>query len=249
MQDRLQKILSQAGIGSRRFCETLISGGKVSVNGEIITELGSKADYDTDKITVDGKEIKIQKEKIYILLNKPEGYTTTRSDPYAEKTVMELLPFKDEYLYPVGRLDVDTSGMLLLTNDGEFTQLLSHPKHKIDKTYLAKVKGKISPSDLRKLESGIVLDDGLTAPAEASLVRYLDAPNVSVVKLVIHEGRKRQVRRMFQNIFHDVIKLSRTSIGFLKLDDLKIGQFRNLTKDEVRLLKAQASGKRINRQR
>lgn len=249
MQDRLQKILSQAGIGSRRFCETLISGGKVRVNGEIITELGSKADYNTDKITVDGKEIKIQKEKIYILLNKPEGYTTTRSDPYAEKTVMELLPFKDEYLYPVGRLDVDTSGMLLLTNDGEFTQLLSHPKHKIDKTYLAKVKGKISPSDLRKLESGIVLDDGLTAPAEASLVRYLDAPNVSVVKLIIHEGRKRQVRRMFQNIFHDVIKLSRTSIGFLKLDDLKIGQFRYLTKDEVRLLKAQASGKRINRQR
>jgi 23S rRNA pseudouridine2605 synthase len=247
MQERLQKILSQAGVGSRRFCETLISGGKVCVNGEVVTELGTKADYSVDKITVDGKSIEISKEKIYILLNKPEGYTTTRSDPHAQKTVMELLPFKDEYLYPIGRLDVDTSGLLILTNDGEFTQLLSHPKHKIDKTYVAKVKGKISPSDMRKLENGIVLEEGLTAPAQVSLVRYLAAPNVSIIKLVIHEGRKRQVRRMFANIFHDVIQLSRVSIGGLSLDDMKPGQFRYLDKDEVRLLKALASGKQKNR--
>lgn len=233
-------MLSAAGVGSRRHCETIIASGRVAVNGKTINELGSKADPEKSVITVDGKPVKPVKENIYILLHKPVGYTSTRFDPHAKKTVIDLLNGIDEYLYPVGRLDVDTSGLLILTNDGDFTHFLTHPSHEIRKTYHADVNGRISSSDITRLERGVKLDDGKTSPATARLVGYSANDDISSVEVVIHEGRKRQVRRMFENIGHPVIKLVRTKLGFLNLTGLDEGKYRLLTKKEVAQLKKMA---------
>ena len=215
----------------------MIAGGRVAVNGETVTELGSKADPEHDKITVDGKPISAAEEKVYILLYKPTGYTSTRSDPHAEKTVLELVKGIDAFLYPVGRLDVDTSGALILTNDGEFTKLLSHPSHEIEKTYIAVVRGRIKASDLTDLERGIELEDGMTAPARTRLIAASQQTCTSTVEIVIHEGRKRQVRRMFAIIGHRVEKLTRTRIGNLDLKGVREGEWRRLTKREIGELK------------
>jgi 23S rRNA pseudouridine2605 synthase len=233
MEERLQKVLAAAGVGSRRQCETIIAAGRVAVNGTIVTELGTKADPDKDSITLDGKPVGAAAEKVYILLNKPPGYTSTRSDPHAEKTVMELVKGIDAFLYPVGRLDVDTAGLLILTNDGEFTKLMSHPSHEVEKTYVAVVRGRITATDLTNLERGIELEDGVTAPARTRLIAASQQTNTSTVEIAIREGKKRQIRRMFAVVGHRVERLTRIRIGRVDLKGLREGEFRKLTKREI----------------
>lgn len=237
MEQRLQKAIASAGVGSRRYCESLIASGRVAVNGKVVTQLGTKADPDKDTITVDGKTIQTDQEQLYVLLNKPVGYTSTRFDRFAEHTVMELVSAVQAYLYPVGRLDADTSGLLLLTNDGEFTQLLTHPSHEVEKTYRAVVRGRVSAVELGRLEMGIELEDGPTAPAAARLVSYSQEKNASKVEITIHEGRKRQVKRMFTALGHRVIELKRVRFGSLDLKGVKEGEYRFLTKREVAQLR------------
>ena len=229
--ERLQKIMAQAGVASRRKCEELILEGKVQVNGETVTELGTKADPAQDIITVSGKPIKNEK-KVYVMLNKPKGVITSASDPEGRKIVSDYLKGIKERVYPIGRLDYDTEGLLLLTNDGEFANLLSHPKYHVPKTYLATVKGVPHGTELDKLRQGIMLEDGMTSPAE---VEYKDVDpdnKQSVISITIHEGRNRQVRRMFEAISHPVLRLKRISYGDLLLQNLKRGLYRHLTADE-----------------
>ncbi|OAB32653.1 pseudouridine synthase [Paenibacillus macquariensis subsp. defensor] len=230
--ERLQKILAQAGIASRRKCEDLIVAGKVEVNGEVVTTLGTKADPDQDIITVSGRPIRNEK-KVYLVMNKPKGVITSASDPEGRKIVSDYLRDIKERVYPVGRLDYDTEGLLLLTNDGEFANLLTHPKHHVPKTYMATVKGVPHGTELDKLKQGIMLDDGMTSPAEVEYKDIDTAKNEATISITIHEGRNRQVRRMFEAISHPVIKLKRISFGELLLQNLKRGLFRHLTKNEV----------------
>ncbi|GAB6990346.1 pseudouridine synthase [Paenibacillus pini] len=241
--ERLQKIIAQAGIASRRKCEELILAGKVEVNGEIVTTLGSKADPDVDIIMVNGRAIKNEK-KIYVMFNKPKGVITSASDPEGRKVVTDYLKGIKERVYPVGRLDYDTEGLLLLTNDGEFANMLTHPSHHVPKTYLATVEGVPHGTDLDKLKAGIQLEDGLTSPAG---VEYKDIDTVkkeAVISITIHEGRNRQVRRMFEAISHPVIRLKRISFGDLLLQNLKRGLYRHLTKEEIQsLMNLAKSGK------
>lgn len=235
MLQRLQKILAEAGVASRRASEALIKSGAVSVNGKIITTLGEKADDEKDEICVNGKPIKKVSDKIYILLNKPVGYTCTRSDPHAKHTVLDLIRTK-EYLYPVGRLDVDTSGIIILTNDGEFTHLMTHPSYGVNKTYHVVSRGQMSPTKLSRLSRGVKLEDGTTAPAKARLIRYSQKDDESTVEMTIHEGKKRQIRRMFENIGSPVISLKRVKFGDLDLNGIDEGNFRRLTPAEVKAL-------------
>lgn len=245
MEQRLQKVLAAAGVASRRQCESIIANGRVAVNGTVISELGAKADPDKDTITLDGKPIGGAAEKVYILLNKPPGYTSTRSDPHAKHTVLELLKDPDAFVYPVGRLDVDTSGLLILTNDGEFTKALTHPSHEVEKVYVAVVRGRITASDLSQLERGIELEDGMTAPARARLIQASQQTNTSTVEIAIHEGKKRQIRRMFAVIGHRAERLSRVRIGNLDLKGLLEGQSRRMTKKEISELKKLAAGHKV----
>ena len=221
----------------------------MAVNGQVVTALGSKVDPATARISVEGRKVELASPRLYILLNKPAGYTCTRRDPHAKRTVLELVRGVDAYLYPAGRLDVDTEGVLILTNDGDFAQMLTHPSHELDKTYRATVVGAVSQEALGLLRRGIELEDGISAPARAVVVGTraptdVDVPRarrirppvsepVSVVDLTIHEGRKRQVRRMFAALGHPVIRLARTAIGSLQLDDLPLGKWRRLTEEEV----------------
>ncbi|WP_379129081.1 pseudouridine synthase [Paenibacillus sp. sgz500958] len=230
--ERLQKILAQAGVASRRKCEEMILAGKVEVNGEVVTTLGTKADPDKDTITVSGRTIRGE-NKIYIMFNKPKGVITSASDDKGRKVVTDYLKGINERVYPVGRLDYDTEGLLLLTNDGEFANLLTHPKHHVPKTYHATVKGIPHGTALDKLKEGVKLEDGMTAPAE---VEYKDIDEVNkeaVISITIHEGRNRQVRRMFDAISHPVTRLKRVSFGDISLQNLKRGSYRHLTKDEI----------------
>lgn len=237
MEERLQKILSQAGVGSRRKCEKFILDGRVAVNGNTVTELGTKADPDKDKIYFDNKPVSVDEKRLYLIMNKPEGYTCTREDPHVEHTVMELLSDIDDYVYPVGRLDEDTTGLLIFTNDGDFAQLLMHPSHLVEKTYVARVKGKLNKDSMRALERGIELKDGLTAPARARLLSYDASRDLAKVELTIREGRNRQVRRMFSALGHHVVELTRVRVGELELGRLAEGRYRHLTKKEVGGLK------------
>ena len=230
--DRLQKLIAQAGICSRREAEKLIPAGRVSVDGKIVTELGAKADPSRNKIRVDGKILRFDTEKIYLLLNKPRGYVSTVHDERGRKTVLELLGENfSERVYPVGRLDLNSEGLLLLTNDGELTNALIHPRYKIPKTYRAKISGIVTEEKLDKLRAGIELDDGLTLPAEIFLL------DDGQIEITIHEGRNRQVRRMFAAIGCDVKRLRRIKFAGLTLDGLKVGKFRALTTDEIAELK------------
>ncbi|WP_438351308.1 pseudouridine synthase [Paenibacillus sp. FA6] len=230
--ERLQKILAQAGIASRRKCEDLIVAGKVEVNGEVVTTLGTKADPDQDIITVSGRPIHNEK-KVYIVMNKPKGVITSASDPEGRKIVSDYLRDVKERVYPVGRLDYDTEGLIILTNDGEFANLLTHPKHHVPKTYMATVKGVPHGADLDKLKAGIMLEDGMTAPAEVEYKDIDTAKKEATISITIYEGRNRQVRRMFEAISHPVIKLKRIAFGDLLLQNLKRGLFRHLTKKEI----------------
>lgn len=228
--ERLQKIIARAGVTSRRNAEKLITDGKVTVDGKIVTELGAKFDAEKNKICVDGKLLKFDTEKIYILLNKPRGYVCTAKDERGRKTVLDLINIP-ERIFPVGRLDLNSEGLLLLTNDGELMNALIHPKFKIDKTYRAKISGEITEEKLDKLRAGIELDDGLTAPAEIFLLEE------NLVEITIHEGRNRQIRRMFASIGCDVKRLKRIKFAGLNLDGLKVGKFRRLTSAEIKNLK------------
>lgn len=231
---RLQKIISQAGIASRREAERLILEGRVLVNGNVVKELGAKADPQTDDIRVDGKKIRESGQKVYILLNKPKGCVTTVKDDRGRPTVIDLLKGIKKKVYPVGRLDFNTEGILLLTNDGDFAYRLAHPRHKIPKTYAVKISGVPTEKELRKLSDGVVVVKRKTAPAQVKLDRTTG--NNSWLSITLHEGRKRQIRRMCEIIGHPVIKLKRVKYGFLELGALKPCEYRSLSSIEAKKL-------------
>ena len=249
---RLQKILSAAGVASRRTAETLIAQGRVTVNGVTVTELGTKADP-ADDIRVDGRRVKPPKAARYILLNKPRGYITTVSDPQHRPTVIELLAKGGvhDYVYPVGRLDYDSEGLLLLTNDGDLAARLTHPRHGIPREYEVRVRGVPEPRLLDRLERGVTIDGRRTAPAQAKLLRVIEAASgdQAILSLVIHEGRNRQVRKMCDAIGHPVVRLRRVRIGPIGDDRLAPGQFRELTRREIESLRAAPAPDPAPRQR
>ena len=223
--ERLQKVLARAGIGSRRVCEKLIVEQRVTVNGEI-PELGEKVDPETSQIEVDGLKIGVRQDLVYYLLNKPIGVITTSKDPQERSTVVDLVPTHPR-VFPVGRLDADTEGLILMTNDGDLAHYLTHPSFGIEKEYLVQVEVKPSRNAIRQLRQGVELDDGLTAPARVSLVED------RLIKIAIHEGRNRQVRRMCESIDHPVIRLVRSRIGPIVDRSLHPGSFRELTNHEL----------------
>lgn len=226
--ERLQKVLARVGIGSRRVCEDLIAEGRVLVDGEMAV-LGRRVDPETALIEVDGAPVGVRPDLVHYVLNKPAGVVTTADDPQGRPTVVGLVP-NEPRVFPVGRLDVDTEGLLLLTNDGELAHRLTHPSYGVEKEYVAEVEGLPTRAVLRRLREGVELDDGPTAPARATLV------DPSVVRLTIHEGRNRQVRRMCEAVGHSVVRLIRTRIGPLADRSLAPGAWRELTGDEVRSL-------------
>jgi 23S rRNA pseudouridine2605 synthase len=238
--ERLQKVIAQAGIASRRKAEELISGGKVKVNGKTVTELGTKVSS-ADKVEVN--EIPIEREiPVYFLLYKPRGVISSVQDEKGRKVVTDYFPHSKERIYPVGRLDYDTSGLLVMTNDGEFANILMHPRGEVEKVYVAKTKGIPSKENLKKLEKGIMLEDGKTAPARVKMLSIDKKKQTAIIEIVIHEGRNRQVRRMFEAIGNEVLKLKRERYGFLTLSGLMPGDARELTPHEVKQLRALALG-------
>jgi 23S rRNA pseudouridine2605 synthase len=247
MEVRLQKILAMSGVASRRAAEELIRQGRVSVNGHTVTELGTKADPSTDEIRVDGRRLKGPERLRYLLLYKPTGVVTTRSDPGRRPTVLHLLPGVREYVYPVGRLDYDSEGLLLLTNDGDLAAQLTHPRHGVEREYHAWVLGVPDDRDLQRLGRGVPIEGRRTEPADVTLVHHGRGKRSgqAMLSIVIREGRNRQVRKMCDAIGHPVESLIRVRIGPLKDSRLKPGQFRDLTDEEVqRLKKAAHSGTR-----
>lgn len=226
--ERLQKVLASTGWGSRRVCEELIAAGRVTVNGEVAV-LGRRVDAEHDLIEVDGAPVGVRPGLVYYLLNKPRGVVTTAKDTHGRRTVVDLVP-SEPRVFPVGRLDADTEGLLLLTNDGEITHRITHPSHGVEKEYLVHVKGRVAPGELRRLREGIELEDGRTAPAEAS------QPTPGVIRLTIHEGRNRQVRRMCDAIGHPVLRLVRTRVGPITDRSLRPGDWRELSTAERRAL-------------
>src|SRR5438874_10444451 len=239
--ERLQKILSQAGVASRRAAERLMLDGRVTVNGATVRELGTKADAAHDDIRVDGRRIKLPERHRYILLNKPRGYVTTRSDPQRRQTVVDLIRGVREYVYPVGRLDYESEGLLLLTNDGELAARLTHPSHGVARIYQARVLGVPDERDLARLSRGLVIDGRRTEAAEIRLQPHGRDAKESTLVVTIREGRNRQVRKMCEAIGHPVTHLKRVAIGPLSDAKLKPGQWRELTPSEVSRLKARVS--------
>ena len=227
--ERLQKVLARAGMGSRRVCEKLIVEQRVTVNGEL-AELGEKVDPETAEIEVDGLKIGVRQDLVYYLLNKPVGVITTSKDPQERSTVVDLVPTHPR-VFPVGRLDADTEGLILLTNDGDLTHYLTHPSFGVEKEYLVQVDVKPSRNAIRELRQGVELDDGITAPAKVSLV------DEKLIKIVIHEGRNRQVRRMCESVGHPVKRLIRSRIGPIVDTSLRPGSFRELTNQELKSIR------------
>lgn len=229
---RLQKILAAAGICSRRKAEELIVRGQVAVDGEVVTELGRRVDPTLHTITCQGKPVSAAEEKIYLLLNKPKGYVTTVRDPQGRPIVLDLVKEVGVRLFPVGRLDQDTSGALLLTNDGDFAQKILHPRYEIERTYRAEVAGRPTAEKLRELKTGIVIDGQRTWPARIRVLGRKGSA-ATVIEVIIHEGKKRQVRRMFDAIGHPVQELSRTAYGGLQLGTIAVGSYRRLLKRDL----------------
>ena len=237
--ERLQKVLSRVGFGSRRVCEDLISDRRVTVNGDI-AELGRRVNPNSDEVCVDGLPIGVEPGLVYYLLNKPEGVVSTASDTHNRETVVDLVP-DDVRVYPVGRLDMDTSGLIILTNDGALTQLVTHPSKGVEKEYLVEVecgRDGVGNGALRRLRDGVELEDGMTSPAEVG------QPTAGVLRMVIHEGRNRQIRRMCDAVGHPVVRLVRVRIGPIRDATLSPGQWREMTLDEVRRLTASAVPRR-----
>lgn len=236
--ERLQKVIAHAGVASRRKAEEMILEGKVKVNGKVVKELGVKVS-NSDRVEVEG--VPLEKEQpVYFLFYKPRGIISSVTDDKGRKTVTDFFPEIKERIYPVGRLDYETSGILLLTNDGEFANLLMHPRNEIEKEYIAKIKGIPLRENLKALEKGIVLEDGKTAPARTKVISIDKKKGTSIVQLTIHEGKNRQVRRMFEAIGHPVLKLRRERYGFLDLRGLQAGEARELTAHEVKQLRVLA---------
>lgn len=234
-QVRLQKFLAEAGIASRRNAEKYIQEGKVRVNGELITELGTKIDPENDEVLFEGKKVKLQEEKVYILLNKPIGYVTTAKDQFGRDTVLNLVKVKQRVV-PVGRLDMYTSGALILSNDGDFVYRVTHPKHQIDKTYTVTVKDNVSKEELELLRSGMVIDGYKTSGAKVKIIKEDKEKNITRLEIIIHEGRNRQVRKMCESIGKKVLALHRSKIGNISVKDLKIGTWRYLREEEIKKL-------------
>ena len=228
---RLQKVLAAAGVASRRACEVLISEGRVEVNGKVVIAQGRRVDPETDVIRVDGSRIPPPRRHRYLVLNKPRGVVSTMDDPEGRRTLADLIPERQGRLFHVGRLDTDTEGLLLLTNDGEFAHRLAHPSFEVPKIYLAEVAGVVGRDVLAKLRSGITLEDGPVRPVSVKLVST--AGDRSLVKITLHEGRNHVVRRTMEAVGHPVRRLSRTGIGPVRLGTLKAGEFRELTRDEL----------------
>ncbi|WP_313798440.1 23S rRNA pseudouridine(2605) synthase RluB [Cytobacillus sp.] len=234
--ERLQKVIAHAGFASRRKAEELIKEGHVRVNGKTVKELGVKVSS-SDRVEVNGIPVE-REEPVYFLLYKPRGVISSVTDDKGRKVVTDFFQQIEQRIYPVGRLDFDTSGLLLLTNDGEFANMLMHPKNEIEKVYVAKVKGIPSREKMRSLEKGIRLEDGKTAPAQTKVLSIDKKKQTAIIELTIHEGRNRQVRRMLEAIGHPVLKLKRERYGFLTLQGLKAGEARELTAHEVKQLRA-----------
>lgn len=237
MEERLQKFLAEAGVASRRKAEELIAAGKVKVNGRVVKELGTKIDPKKDQVLymdqpVDTKNVTL----VYIMLHKPEGYVTTAKEQFGRPGVMDLLKDIDARIFPVGRLDYDTSGLLLLTNDGDLTYKLTHPKHDVEKTYIARLYGTPDDMDLQKFRRGVEIDGRRTKPAKIQILEK--GERQSTVEIVLHEGRNRQVRKMCEAIRHPVAQLKRVATGDLKMGDLPKGKYRHLTAKEVKYLKS-----------
>lgn len=234
---RLQKFLASCGIASRRKCEELILAGKVEVNGKVINELGTKVNIQKDEVKYNGKIIKPEEEKIYILLNKPIGYVTTVKEQFGRDKVTDLVK-QNKRIVPVGRLDMYTSGALILTNDGELVNKLTHPKNEINKTYNVTVAGIVTEQDIENLKSGVEIDNSyITKPAKVKILKIDNEKNISRVQITIHEGKNRQIRKMCQAINKRVLALHRSKIGNIEVRDLKLGTWRYLTKKEVNELK------------
>jgi 23S rRNA pseudouridine2605 synthase len=231
---RLHKLLARSGVASRRKCEELMLAGDVTVDGEVVTRLGTKVDPATAVVRVSGRRLPPMSPNVYLVLNKPVGVTSTMSDPHAARTLSDLVADRPERLFHVGRLDTDTSGLLLLTNDGQFAQRMAHPSYEVDKTYVAAVEGQVYPSVIKRLLAGVTLEDGPVAVRSAHLVggRGSEAEG-SIVELVIHEGRNRIVRRLLAEVGHPVRQLTRTAIGPVTLGRLGVGEIRELTNDEL----------------
>ena len=232
---RLQKFLAEGGIASRRKAEELILEGKIKVNGQVVTELGTKINPEQDIVEFDGKKVTIEEEKVYILLNKPIGYVTTSKDQFSRDTVLDLVKVKQR-IVPVGRLDMYTSGALILTNDGDFVYKITHPKHEIEKTYNVTIRGNVNNEDLEKIRSGLIIDEYKTSPAKARILKREEEKNITRVEVIIHEGRNRQVRKMFELIGKSVIALHRSKIGNIAVKDIKLGSWRYLTQKEIETL-------------
>lgn len=230
---RLQKFLANSGVCSRRNAEKLIVDGKVSVNGNVVTELGTKVNPEDDEVICNGQVIKPVTSHVYVLLNKPIGYVTTVKEQFGRPTVMDLVKGIDVSLVPVGRLDMYTSGAIILTNDGDFVYKVTHPKNEIEKTYNATVRGIVSKDDVAKLEAGVKIDDYISGNAKVKILKTDESKNVSRLQITIHEGKNREVRKMCEAIDKPVIALHRAKIGSIDVKDLKIGTWRYLTKVEV----------------
>ncbi len=237
--ERLQKVLARAGLGSRRTNELLIADGRITVNGEVAV-LGRRVDPHTDRIALDGVPVVVDSTLVHWLLNKPAGYVTTAADTHGRPTVLDLVP-PEPRVFPVGRLDLDTEGLLVLTNDGDLAQLLTHPRHGVEKEYFVEVEGKPTPAELRRLREGVELDDGPTRAAQAKILQ--ESPTgTTALAIVVKEGRKRMVRRMCSAVGHPVVRLARTRIGPLRDPHLAPGTWRTLERSEVRALYAAALG-------
>lgn len=239
MEERLQKVLAAAGVASRREAEKIIAAGRVRVNNKVVTEMGLKVDPERCRIMVDGKLIKAE-SKVYYMFYKPRGVVTTMNDPQGRRTIADFVEALPERVFPVGRLDYNTEGLLLLTNDGELAQRLMHPSHEVNKTYLVKVPGIVPPDKLDQLKMGVKLEDGMTAPAIVNLRTYDHEANYTLFDITIHEGRNRQVRRMCDAIGFPVRDLRRVKFGPLKIVDLGRGKCRELTEGELAALKKAA---------
>jgi 23S rRNA pseudouridine2605 synthase len=231
---RLQKLLATSGVASRRKCEELMLAGEVEVDGEVVTRLGTKVDPATAVIRVSGKRLPPASPNVYLVLNKPRGVVSTMSDPQGRRTLGDLVADRPERLFHVGRLDTDTSGLIVLTNDGDFAQRLAHPSYEVDKTYVAEVDGEVTKATLRSLHEGVTLDDGPVTVSKARVVQH--GKGKSIVELVIHEGRNRIVRRLLDQVGHPVKRLTRTAIGPVRLGRLPEGELRELTRDELGVL-------------
>ena len=235
--ERLQKFLANQGIASRRKAEELILQGKVKVNGKVVQELGTKVNPKKDKIEFEGKQVNRDIKKVYVLLNKPIDYVTTVKDQFSRNAVVDLVKGAGDNLLPVGRLDMYTSGALILTNDGDFIYYVTHPKHEVEKTYTVTLRGKVTNEDVENLRKGVKIDEEyLTKPAKIKILKIDEEKNISRLEIIIHEGKNRQVRKMCEAVGKKVVALHRSKIGNIGVKDLKIGEWRYLTKREIDML-------------